>query len=328
MARTLQQIQINLISKLVAYAASIGITINPNDWIFVPGNISETDYKLLLLNTVASGSAIEEQENDLFNTQQETLIASAAPQTGLWFQFQMLMFQFNATTPQVPQIQPSSGVAPLSVIWNPVNPTYRVIAFCSVPQKQSGGTCKIKVAAISNGLPVNLDSIYPGALAAAFSFTNLIAAPGISYVVTSGNSDWLFLQLDVFYNGVYSAVIFASVQLAITTFLNNISFDGIFKLSALEEAILAVSGVEDMDFVNVWARPDIAYTGSSATTWGTGYQQKLVNASTENNKSYSTSAGYIAIENGTSTGGSIANSKLGDFRVGSSGILNLNCVAV
>lgn len=328
MARTVEQIQINLISQLVAYAASIGITINPNDWIYVPGNLSETDYKLLLLNTVASGIAIEEQENDLFNTQQETLIASSAPQTGLWFQFQMLMFQFNATIPQVPQIQPSFGTSPLSVIWSPVNATYRVIAFCSVPPKQSGGTCRIKVAAISNGLPVNLDSIYPGALAAAFSFTNLIAAPGISYVVTSGNSDWLYLQLDVFFNGVFSAVIFATVQAAITAYLNNIPFDGIFKLSSLEEAILAVDGVEDMDFVNVWARPDVAYPGSTLTTWGTTYQNKLVSLNTENNKSYSTAAGYIAVENGTSTGGSIANSKLGDFRVGSSGLLNLNCVAV
>lgn len=334
MAQSITTIRNGLIADLVAAAAAIGITINPNDWVFVPGNLSETDYKLLLLDTVASGSAFQQQVQDLFNAQQEVLIASAPPQTAPWFQNQMLLFQFNATTPQVPQIQPPTAPNGLAVVWNPVVPSYRVIAFCAA-SFGSAGRCLIKVAAEQNGLPVDLDTAYPGALAAAVSFVNEVAAPGISYVVTSGNSDWLFLQLDVYYTGAYSAVIFSSVQTAITTFLNNLSTTSLnnnsvalLKLSTLEEVILAVPGVQDMEFINVAGRPDVSFVGSSATTWATVYQQYLVQNATELQRTYQSAAGYISLENGTSTGGAIPNSQLNQFRTGSSGVLNLNCIPV
>ena len=326
MARSSAQIRLAFINSLVTTAAALGLTINPNNWISVPGSLSQTDYKLLLLNMGVDAQSFEEQLNDLFQSQQEVLIASAAPQTGNWFQYQMLLFQFNVTTPQVPSLQPSSAPNALSVVWNPVVLSYQVIKFCSVVYG-SAGRCLIKVAAISAGVPADLDTIAgAGALAAATSFVNLIAAPGISYVVTSGISDWLFLQLDVYYTGVYSAVIFSSVSQAITTFLNSIPFNGIMKLSALEEAILAVAGVQDMDFVNVAARPDAPPSGYTSS-WGSPSQEYLVAASTEEARSWDTIAGYIAVEDGGSTGGAIPNSQLGDFRVGSSGILNLNCIA-
>ena len=195
MARSIPQIRLAFINSLVTTAAALGLTINPNNWISVPGSLSETDYKLLLLNMGVDAQSFEEQLNDLFQSQQEVLIASAAPQTGNWFQYQMLLFQFNATTPQVPLLQQSSAPNALSVVWNPVVLSYQVIKFCSVVYG-SAGRCLIKVAAISAGIPADLDTIAgAGALAAATSFVNLIAAPGISYVVTSGISDWLFLQL-------------------------------------------------------------------------------------------------------------------------------------
>jgi len=77
MARTVDQALNSLIDSLVAYAASIGVTINPNDWKLVPGNLSETDYKLLLLHTVATGMGLQEQLYDLFQEYQEKAISSA-----------------------------------------------------------------------------------------------------------------------------------------------------------------------------------------------------------------------------------------------------------
>jgi len=345
MARPIILIQNGLSADLVAAAASLGITINPQDWVSVPGNLSETDYKLLLLNTVASGIGFEEQQYDLFLSQQEALISAAQPQTLGWFQYQFLNMQYNSTTPILPQIQPSTGVNPLSVIWSqPANPANLPIAFC-IAQEGYSGQCLIKIASSSNGLPVPVSS---GVLASAVSFSNLIAAPGISYVVSSAKSDWLFLQLDVYYNGAYSAIIFASVQTAITNFLNSLSttafnsnLSATMKLSALENAILSVTGVNDVEFINVAVRPDI--TSAGLPTWGTSYQEYLVsngaiwNTSTgwsgglnptENAKSWSSIAGYISLENNTSTGGSINFSQLSDFRTGTSGILNLNCIAV
>ncbi len=332
MARTIQEIHISLVNYLVTYAASLGITINPDNWVYVPGSLSETDYKLLLLNTIENGLAYEEQLNDLFQTNQELLIKSASPQTKFWFQNQMInLFQWNATDTQIPIIIPPSIIP----VFDPVNDQYKVISFCVV-EFASAGRCLIKVAAKdSNNLPADLDTtVGAGALDAAQAFINELAAPGISYIVSSGMSDWLFLQLDVYFNGSYSSVIFQRISDAITSFLNNLSIvslsnnsTAIVKLSALEDAILHVQGVNDVVFVNVAGRPDANEITPGSTTWGTSQQLYIITSGTENARQYQTKAGYIAVENGTSTGGAIPNSKLSDYRVGSSGILNLNCIA-
>ena len=354
MARTIQQITISLINSLVSTTLSlIGIVINPNDWIYTPGSLSQTDQKLLLLNTIASGQAINEQLWDVALSNTELQVSNSQPQTGQWFEYQMLNFQWSSSDPQVPIISPSTSSSPLSITWNnpatgqSINQNLRVIDFCTAIF--SPPYCKIKVAAKNSaGLPADLDTtVGSGALSSATSLVNLVSSPGISYVVSSGNSDWLFLQIDLYFQGIYASTIFNNVSSAITNFLNSIPFNGIFKLSALEEAILLVQGVNDLIFINVAARPDVSVSGSSSTTWGTAYQVYLVsngstwNSSTgwvgatppypqnpqENQRSWSTVAGYIAVENGTSTGGTISNSQLGDYRVGSSGILNLNCIA-
>ena len=332
MARQINAILNSLIANLVAYAASIGITINPNDCVFVPGNLSETDYKLLLLNTVANGLGYEEQLNDAFNTQQEALIAQAPPQIGAWLQYQMLnIFQWNSDTPQIPSITPPN----FAPVFNPVIPAYKVIGFCST-SSNNAGTVLIKVAANSGGLPADLDTtVGTGALASAIAFANEIAAPGITYFVSSGNSDWLFMQLDVYYQGAYSSTIFNSVQTAITNFLNSLALSAfgvngvcVVKLSALENAILSVTGVLDVEFVNVAGRPDYNNVDPLLSTFGTGLQQFLVQSETEIQRSYTPTAGYIQLENGESSGtpSPVPNSKLSDYRAGSSTILNLNCI--
>lgn len=333
MSRSVLECRNGLIQNLVNAAALLGITINPNDWTSVPGSLSETDYKLLLLDTIANGLSYEEQQQDLFTEQQENLIAASAPQTLSWFQYQFLNMQYNAITPIIPSIQASTGVTPLAVIWSqPANPANLPIAFC-IAQFGSAGRCLIKIASSSGGLPVPVSG---GVLGAATSFSNLIAAPGISYVVTSAVSDWLFLQLDVWYQGAYSSTIFASVQTAITNFLNDLSQSGFannltatMRISALEQAILNVTGVQDVEFVNVWARPDLAYPTSTTNTFGTAIQQQLVLNNTELQRSFTTIAGYISLENGTSSGSpSPSNTQLNDLRGGVGVIKNLNLIAV
>ena len=334
MASSIPQIRIRLINSLVAVAAAIGIVIDPTLWISVPGQISQTDYKLLLLNAMSDAFAFQEQLNDAFIVDVEKIVSISPPQTGVWMQNQMLnVFQFNSGTPQVPIIDASNPPVSLVPHFSPIVLGYQVIKYCAVIFA-SAGRVLIKVAGQVAGLPVNLDTVAgTGALAATQSYVNSIAAPGISYVVSSGISDWLFLQLDVYYQGVYSAVIFANVQSAITTFLNNLAnlaFSNnsiaLLKLSALEEAILAVAGVNDVEFINVAGRPDSNSLSPGSTTFGTSQQQFLVVNAAEILRSYQTQVGYIALENGTSTGGAVANSKLSDYRVGSSGLLNLNCI--
>lgn len=334
MARTITQIAIASTNALVAAAAAIGITINPNIWIYVPGSLSQTDYKLLLKNMVDTGTAIQEQLYDAFIEDIESLIANNPPQTAPWIQNQFLnVFQWNSSSVQIPIIQPPSFVPSYPII----NDTYKVIKYCSAVFK-SNGSVLIRVAADSGGVPADLDTIVgAGALDSAKSFAYICQAPGITYTVTSGKSDWLFLQIDLYFRGAYASTIFNSVKSAITTFLNNLSTlafqnnsAATFKLSALEEAILSVEGVDDVVFVNVAARPDLNPLDATLTTFGTSFQQFLVDDNTELQRKYDTFAGYIGLENGGSTGtpSPVPNSKLEDYRVGSSGILNLNCIAI
>lgn len=335
MASSIEQIELRLINGLVQYAASIGVTINPNDWVLVPGNLSQTDYKLLLLNMVANGTAYEEQVNDLFQEYQESLIKTTPPQTGPWIQNQFLnIFQWDSSGSEIPEINATNGFVPT---YPTPNDSLKVIDFCSV-KFLSNGSVLIRVAANDNGVPADLDTtVGAGALDAARSFAYMCQSPGITYSVSSGNPDWLYLTLDVYYKGGASATIFQNVKDAITVFLNNLSInslkansDAIFRLSFLEDAILKVPNVVDVVSINVAARPDSNYMNPSLTTFGTIQQQFLLKDKTEAQRQYNTFAGYISLENGESSGtpSPVSYSKLEDARSVTDSTLNLNCIAV
>lgn len=322
MARSIAQIRKSVVGSLVSAAAAIGITIDPDKWIKVPGDLSQTDQKALLLDTVVDAQSFEEQLNDAFIVDIETIIKISATQTAPWFKNRALnVFQFNSSTPQVPKIIPRTvtidGVPyPITtVLFSPVVDAYKVIKYCNVLFVSSGRVL-IKVAGQVGGLPVDLDTAAgAGALAAYQSFVNADAAPGISYTALSGNSDKLFTQIDVYYNGSYSAVIFDNIKAAMTKYLNDLSsldFDGKFRLSDYYASIKSVEGVIDYFPVNISARAD-------STPFGGGTD--LVLGSDELQLDWQTVAGYIEHE-------TTAGKTLSDYRVGSSGALNLNCIPV
>ena len=285
MARQINVIQQSIIDNLVARAAAVGITIDPAQW-------SDYDYRQLLTYVAAQADATLEQNFDAHVTDIEALVAVAVPQTPPWLQAQMLLFQFSLTDPQVLQFN-TTTFAPG---YPTVDANLRVIKYCSVVPGIYGTTL-IKVAAESAGAPADLDTTYPGALAAAQSYVNLLAVPGLIYNVVSGEADKLFVEATVYYQGGYSAIIQANVEAAITAYLAGIPFNGVVLLSNLEGAIKAVEGVNDVVFTEVRARAD-------ATIFASG--TALVLASTTIQRLYGTSAGYIIPE--TDSGHTLADS--------------------
>jgi hypothetical protein len=298
MARSISQIRDLLIQGLKDRAALVGITINPTNW-------SEHDYKLLLLDTVATAGGINEQIHDSAILDIEDNIKVIAPQTPQWFKNLMLnMFEYNSVT--VPIIQfDALTFTPYYINPNPAN---RIIKYCSVVPGVFGTTL-IKIASETASLPSQITGL---PLSAAQTFINTLAIPGINYVVDSRNSDKLFMQLDVYYNGLYSAIIEANVIAAIENYLKSIPFDGYVSLSFLKLAILNVSGVTDCVINNMQARADVTSVGAGTN---------LVLNNLEVQRNFSTIAGYIVLED---TAG--ANWRLSDFRVGSAGIKNLNLI--
>jgi len=334
MARSVTTIYNAAVAQYVANATAAGISPAPN-----PAEWSMYNYQSLIFWTMAFCQSLLEQIQDAFTTDVENLISTASPQSYGWLQAMMLQFQYSTTTPQIIQFN-TTTFAPY---YPTVNPAYQVIAYCSV-QPGDEITTLVKVAANNgSGSPTALNM---SQLAAAQTYANTLGVPGILYTVSSNAADELFMQLDVFYNGLYSAVIQANVIAAINGYMqtqnatnpNGIPFNGVLTLSNLEAAIKAVPGVIDLMWGTVIAGP----TGFSAGTFGDLYgdrspastmlvsatygvstttlQPNVIISNTQTFRNWQTEAGYIIPK-------PTAGYTLTDYRNGTSGALNLNLIA-
>lgn len=281
MAQSVSTIQNNIIADLVTAAAAVGVTIDPAEF-------SDYDYRQLLTYVAAVAAGTEQQLWDAYKIDTEAAISKARPQTGGWFQAQMYKFQYDATTPQILQFD-TTTFAPY---YPTVNTTLQIIKYASVVGGVFG-TTNIKAAKQVGGFPAALSSTE---LSAAQSYVNLIAIGGINYNVTSLNSDKIYVEATIWYQGLYSAIIQSTVIAAINAYLAGIPFDGVVILSDLERAIKAVAGVNDIVFSNVQARQD-------TTAYGSGTNLVLSNAVVQRN--WSTIAGYAVTE--TDTGHTISD---------------------
>lgn len=275
MAQSVITILTNLKADLKAKAAAVGLTIFPDNW-------SVTDYKSLILNTIATQGGIQQQLFDAFTTDIENKIAVASPQTEQWFKEKLInMFEYDAIAVPVVQLK-IAGTDVYPYYQNP-NPNFRIIKYCSVVPGIFG-TVLIKVAGETSGVP---SAIGPSELFAAQSFINIITADGIAYTVVSRPSDKLWVKATIYYKGIYSAVIQANVIAAIQNYLKTIPFDGSVELGDLTIAIRKVAGVNRVIFNDIQARKDMDIFGAGVN---------MVIANTVNLDLYSTFAGYIIPE--------------------------------
>jgi hypothetical protein len=281
MARSIENINSFIVSNLVTQMAAIGITINPTLW-------SKRNILRAICYTVAICQNLMEQLQDAYLVNVENIQATAAAASTLWLQDAMFKFQYSATNPQVLQL---INVVPQYPV---IDPTLRIISACSVKPSVSNQV-KIKVA---KGNP--FIALSGPELSAAQSYINLKGAAGITYIVSSNNSDKIYINANIYYQGQYATVISANVIAAINAFFQNLSitnFDGSMKLSDLESVIRNVQGVNDVVFVNVKARQD-----SDAFTAGT----YLVQSQQVISRLWASIAGYMVPE--TTAGSQLTDS--------------------
>lgn len=281
MARNIDQIQAQIISSIQADPVLSGAS-----------SPSKRAHWNLWARIMATAQNTEEQLNDAFITEVEAIAATASAGSFPWLQYKIFQFQYNATTPQV--IQVTNGVAAYPVI----NPLYQIITRCSVTQGVFN-TVNIKVA--KGSTPQALASSELSALQSYLNPPNGIGVGGINYNVSSTNPDQLYCAADIYYNGMYAAVILANITTAFNNYLALISsqpnFGGIMKLSDLEQTLRNVAGVNDVALKNVSARAD-------STAWGSG--TSLVSNYLEISPTWQMQAGYMIGE--TTTGQTLANS--------------------
>ena len=267
-----------------------GITADPTLSPLLTSTSKRAIYTLFAF-IVATAIGFLEQLMDIFTLNVETIAAAAAPGTPAWLQAQLFSFQYSATVPQVLQF---TNYAPSYPI---VDPTLQIISRASVNTTVANQVA-IKVA--TGTIPAALVTAQLNALKAYINAPNGIGTPGITYNISSANSDKLYLQASIYYSGNFSAVIQANVIAAINTFLAVQSdvahFNGKMKLSDLELAIRSVPGVNDVVMVNVQARADGVAFGSGTY---------LVQAQQVLSRLWSTVSGYIVSE--TTTGEDLAS---------------------
>lgn len=120
-----------------------------------------------------------------------------------------------------------------------VDATKQIIKYCSVTD--NGAKVQIKVAKQAGNEPVVLTA---DELNGVVDYVNDIRPAGTQVTVQSLAADLVKLRLNVYYNANGSiALIAPAVELAITNYLANIQFDGIFYINKLIDAIQAVPGV-------------------------------------------------------------------------------------
>jgi hypothetical protein len=236
MARSIQTIQ-NEIQAIVASQSSLSaLNLSP----------SQTSIYQLWENIMATELNIEEQLWDIYSAMLDQTIALAPIGTDQWVYQQVKNFQWDATTPQVVSVNPANG---FTVGYNPVDVTKQIISQAAVITQPS----RLVSVKVATGTPPGpLSTLQLQSLQA---YLDEISFAGVQYITTSQPADLFLLNMDLYFNGQYAPTIQAVTNAAINTFIANIPFNGIFKLSSFEQAILAIPGVTDVDFQNVALSP-------------------------------------------------------------------------
>lgn len=246
MARTVAEIQATIVAAIAA-DGTLPASIRAQAAAFDPNaqlSTSRRAFWLLMTNIFASAQGIEEQLMDAFRAQIEALAASVPPGTAPWVQEKIFQFQHDENNPQIVQLINLVPQYPVIIVAD------QIITRCSVTTDLSGN---VTIKAAKGNPPF---ALAPNELDALQDYINTIGFAGISYTCTSANPDQLYLGMDIYYKGQYSAVIQANVIAAINAFLAAIPFNGNMDLSDLEVAIKAVAGVTSVVFKNVGARQD------------------------------------------------------------------------
>ena len=146
-----------------------------------------------------------------------------------------LEFQYSAINPQSLEITDNIKIA-----YPVIDTSLRIITRASVYTDLNKDVV-IKVA--KSEPPTQLSALEEAALEAYFKE---LKPAGITWSLVNAVSDKLFIEGEVFYDGMYSATIGDIVPDAINSYLSTIDFDAQIKVSDLEHAIRSATGVKDI----------------------------------------------------------------------------------
>jgi hypothetical protein len=217
---------------------------------------------------------------DLLKSTIDKTVADGVPGTAQWMKNKTLSFQYDLTTPQLLSVGTD-----FTIKYDPIDTTKQIITRCAVVQ---GGNKEVNIKVAKSATPEVLTALEKSALQ---GFWSVQGFAGVTINIINEVSDKLYLKGNIYYDGQYSEVIEANVITAIKAYLASLPFDGVIKLSAIEDTIQGVTGVKDVTLLDVALRSDS--TAFASTTYMKQGGLFLV-------KSITPYSGY-AIEENTST---------------------------
>lgn len=281
MARTIQSIQNQIIASKNSYAELNGLDS--------PSQVSI--WRLWTYIQAVSISFLE-QILDLFKVEIEAKLVNHVAGAKNWIKNNILLFQYSSTDPQIVEISDEYIIS-----YPVVNTNLQIIKQVAI-EVLDNNVIQIKVA--KNSPPEKIDNFEKSALIA---FLSEIMPAGIQTMLYSENPDKIYIEGNIYYNGMYSAIIQANVELAINNYLENLPFGGKFVVQELEAAILAVAGINDINISRIQARRDnqiFSYAENNPIYVLEGTINDV------NVRNYSSYAGYLVTE--TTTDYTINNS--------------------
>ncbi len=175
---------------------------------------------------------------DLFKVEIETILQSLKPGTLLWYKETVKAFQYGDA------LVWSDG----HYIYATIDATKCIVAQCSVTEGNGG--LVIKVAREVSGELQPLTLVQQSALQA---YISQIKYAGTKVSLVNSNANLLRISATVYYDplvlgpdGTDLSDATKPVELAISSYLRNLPFNGRLKRTAMESAILAVEGVADV----------------------------------------------------------------------------------
>ena len=204
-------------------------------------------------STIATEFSLLQNLMNIFESEVEAIIGKVTTPTDAWWQKQILLWQYSSTNPQVIQLDTTNFFPYYAV----VNAAYRLISNCSVV---TTGNNIIQIKVTNNGAILTAPET-----TALTAYINSIAPAGIQWTIVNELPDRLYVNAQIYYNGQYAPVISSTVISALDSYLKNIPFDGIVKISEIEDTIQAVPGVTDVVINSVAARRNITPFANKTT---------------------------------------------------------------
>ncbi len=235
MAQTIAYYQNQITTNYVTQRTLLGLPADD------PANWSRVSIKRLWVWVFAFIAYVQAVLWDAFALEVDTRIAALRPHTEQWYALKAIAFQFGYPLPADTDVYDNTGLTEQQIADS------KIVTYAAVKEQDRG--LRIKVAKTQGN---DLAPLATGELTAFTAYMQRVKDAGVKLSITSTEADSLKLSLRIIYDPLVlnaqgqriDGTTLTPVQDAISSYLRNLPFNGVFVLQSLVDALQVVSGVK------------------------------------------------------------------------------------